>query len=311
MTRTLLNKRLIVACVAAVGVHLPTPAWAQFTDPRSYENTAVGTNQLELSFSHVRGTATIDTSIVVAGANLDLNQGTIDYTRYFGLLDRVMWVEAAIPVAGLSGSISGTSIQGGTTGTGDSSYAVAMLLRGGRALGVKQFEEYRPTTTLGASLTVTAPTGSYHPDRLLNLGAGRWSFKPELALSHPFGPEQKWLAEAYANVYFYSDNTSYHGREILRQEPLPGFEGHISYSVTDSLWVAFDARYSFRGATLVNGVSQDNPQRNVILGGEMNIAINSSNSLVFEIARALVHTNGPALVGLSVKYDYTWARGDD
>jgi len=116
-----------------------------------------------------------------------------------------------------------------TTGGGDSSYELAMLLKGGPALSVAQFKNYRPTTTFGVSLTITAPTGLYSPNKILNLGSERWSFKPEIAVSHPFGPEQKWAFEAYANSYFYTDNTSYHGREILGQQPLPGLEGHISY----------------------------------------------------------------------------------
>jgi hypothetical protein len=58
------------------------------------------------------------------------------------------------------------------------------------------------------SLTITAPTGLYQPNRLLNLGSDRWSFKREVALSHPFGPERKWEFDAYANAGFYTDNTS-------------------------------------------------------------------------------------------------------
>ena len=64
--------------------------------------------------------------------------------------------------------------------------------------------------------------------------ADRWSFKPEIAISHPFGPDQKWMIEGYANVYFYSGNRSYRGRQVLRQEALPGFEGHISYAATEN-----------------------------------------------------------------------------
>ena len=160
------------------------------------------------------------------------------------------------------------------------------------------------------SLTVTAPTGLYHPNKILNLGSDRWSFKPEIALSHPFGPEHKWEFDAYANSYFYTDNTSYHGREILQQQPLPGVEGHISYSFNDSLWASLDTRYSLRGTTLVNSVDQNNAQQNLILGTEINVSINSRNSLVFEFAKALMHQNGPDLVGFSVKYDYTWGTGD-
>jgi hypothetical protein len=268
----------------------------------------VGINQLELSYSYVHANASIDPSLIITGANFNLSQGTIDYTRYFGLLHRLAWVEAAVPVAGLNGSITGTNIRGSSTGAGDSSYQLAMLLKGGPALTVAQFEDYKPTAILGVSLAITAPTGSYHPDKILNLGSDRWSFKPEIALSHPLGLEQKWELEAYANAYFYTDNTSYHGKQILRQEPLPGLEGHISYSFNDNIWASLDTRYSFRGTTVLDGVSQNNAQQNFILGCEMNVSLKSRNSLVFEFAKALVQHNGPALVGFSVKYDYTWGK---
>ena len=303
-----MNKRLLFACLAVTVLHVAVQACAQFTDAHSYDNTPVAINQLELAYTYVHANASIDTSLVITGAKFNLNQGMIDYTRYFGLWHRLTWVEAGVPVAGLNGSISGTDIRGSVTGAGDSSYALGMLLKGGPALSVAQFENYKPTTTLGVSLTITAPTGLYRPNKILNLGSDRWSFKPEIALSHPFGPEQKWQVDAYANTYFYTDNTSYHGREILRQQPLPGLEGHISYAFNDSLWVSLDTRYSFRGTTFVNRVDQNNAQQNFILGSEMNVSINSQNSLLFEFAKALVHQNGPALVGFSVKYDYTWGK---
>jgi hypothetical protein len=303
-----MNKRPLFPCLVLAVLHIPSQARAQFNDPRAYENNPVGTNQLELAYTYVNANASLDTSLVVPGAKLNVNQGIIDYTRYFGFFHRLMWVEAGVPIAGLSGSISGTNIQGSVTGAGDSSYSLAMLLKGGPALTVEQFKQYQPTSTLGLSLSITAPTGLYQPNKILNLGSDRWSFKPELALSHPFGREQKWEFDAYANVYFYTDNTVYHGKEILRQDPLPGLEGHISYSFTDGLWASVDTRYSFRGTTTVDGVPQDNAQQNFILGGEVNVSLNSRNSLVFEFAKALVHNNGPAVVGFSVKYDHTWAR---
>lgn len=278
-----MNKRLLFACLALAIVYIPHKACAQFTDPHTYDNTPVGINQLELGYAYVHGNASIDTSLIFTGAKFSLNQGTIDYTRYFGLLHRLMWVAASVPLAGLSGSGSATNIHSSATGVGDSSYAVAALLKGGPALSVVQFEDYKPTTTLGISLTITAPTGLYHPNKILNLGSDRWSFKPEIALSHPFGPEQKWEFDAYGNVYFYTDNTSYHGGEILRQGTLPGLEGHISYSFIDSVWASLDTRYSFRGTTFVNGVTQNNPQRNFVLGSEINISLNPRNSLVFRI----------------------------
>jgi hypothetical protein len=79
--------------------------------------------------------------------------------------------------------------------------------------------------------------------------------------------------------------------------------------VNEKLWVSADTRYSFRGTTSVSGIDQGNPQRKFILGTEINVNINARNSLLFEFAKALVHQNGPALVGFAVKYDYTWGKG--
>jgi Putative MetA-pathway of phenol degradation len=304
-----MNKGLPLACLAVAILHIADHAWAQFTDAHSYDNTPIGTNQIELSYGYVHANASIDISLIIAGAKLDLNQGMISYTRYFGLFHRMMWVEAGVPVAGLSGSITGTKIQGSITGAGDSSYQAAMLLKGGPALTVEQFENYKPTTILGVSFTLTAPNGQYNANKILNLGSNRWIFKPEFALSQPFGPEQKWQLDAYANAYFYTDNTSYRGREVLHQQPLPGFEGHLSYSFNDSAWLSLDTRYSFRGNTFVNSVDQNSGQQNFILGSEMSVAINDRNSLLFEFGKALVHTNGPALTGFAVKYDYVWGKG--
>jgi hypothetical protein len=304
-----MNRRLVFALCVMAFFHCPPAALAQFTDAHSYDNTPAGVNQVEFGYTFVRANASIDPSLIIAGAKLDLNQGTIGYTRYLGLFHRLAWVEATVPAAGLSGSVTGTNINRSISGLGDSGCALSMLVKGGPALTVPQFKDYRPTTVVGVSLAITAPTGAYDPNRILNLGSDRWSFKPEIALSQPFGPDGKWQLDMYGNVYFFTDNTTYRGKEILRQQPLPGLEGHISYSFNDRLWASFDARYSFRGTTFVEGVDQGNPQRNVVLGSEMSVSINARNSLLIEFAKAAVHHNGPAISGVSVKYDYMWGKG--
>lgn len=297
---------MLLILVALAVLDPADPASAQFTDPRTYENAPVGTNQVELAYAYARANTSIDTSLVVTGARLDLHQGTVGYTRYFGWLRRLMWIQAAIPIANLGGSISGTNVHGSIAGTGDSSYAVSMLVKGGPALEEAQFEHLTPRTTLGVSVGVTAPTGAYDSGRLLNLGADRWSFKPEIGLSHPFGTEHKWVLDVYGNAYWYTDNTAYRGREVLRQQPLLGLEGHISYSFNDRIWTSFDTRYSGRAATVIDGVHQDNPQRNFIVGGEMNLSLTASSSLIVQFGKAVAHRNGPAVAGIAVKYDYTW-----
>lgn len=301
-----MNKGLLI-CFALAFFHTPGKASAQFNDARAYDNTPIGVSQLELNYTYVRSNVSLDPSLAIAGANLNLNEGAIGYTHYFGVFHRLAWVEAAVPLAGLGGSVAGTNVHGSIAGAGDSSYQLAMLLKGGPALSIEEFASYKPGTSLGLSLTITAPTGLYNSGKILNLGSDRWSFKPEIALSHPFGPDQKWEFDAYGNALFYTDNTSYRGKEILRQEALPGLEGHVSYSFNERIWASLDTRYSFRAATYVDDVSQNNPQQNFIVGSELNVSLSPQNSLTFVFAKAIVHQNGPAATGFSIKYDYTWS----
>jgi hypothetical protein len=295
--------------IAIAAFSYPGALCAQFTDPRTYTNAPVGLNQLEAASAYAHADASVDTSLVIGGASLDLYGADVAYTHNFGVLGHFAWAKATVPFATLRGSVAGTNISGSTTGTGDISLELAGLLIGGPALGAAEFETYEPTTTLGIGLTVTAPTGEYHPNKLLNLGSDRWSFKPELAVSHPFGPEQKWEIDAYINAYFFTDNSEYKGVEILRQEPLPGLEGHLSYSFTPSVWASLDARYSFRGETLIDGLAQNDSQESLVMGTEVNWSPNSHHSLDLVFAKALVHENAPTNTAVTLKYVYSWGRG--
>lgn len=301
--------RLLLAYLAVAALRAPDQVLAQFTDPHNYDNTPVRTNQVELAYTYARSDVSIDTGLVIAGGKFVLNAGTIDYSRYFGLANHLMWVNGAVPIAGLSGSITGTNIRGSINGAADSSYQVAALLKGGPAHSVADFDNYKPETIVGVSFSVAVPSGEYNGNKLLNLGSDRWLFRPEIALSQPFGPDQKWQLDTYANCEFYTDDVSYRGTKVLSEQPLPGFEGHVSYTFSDKLWAALDTRYSLRGDTSINGVDQNDSQQNFIIGSELNLALNSQHSLVFEFAKALVHRNGTAYTGFTVKYDFVWGKG--
>jgi len=284
----------------------PSVVYGQFTDPRSYANFPVGLNQLELDYGVAHANASIDTSIVVSGADLELDAGAIAYTRSFAIARHLAWVEATVPFASVSGSVTGTRISRSVAGAGDASLQIAALLMGGAALSVADFASYSPTTIVGVSLTVTGPTGEYDPDKLLNLGSDRWSFKPQIAVSYPFGTEQKWQVDGYASVYFFTDNTAYHGREILRQKPLPGIEGHVSYSFTSDLWSSLDASYFFRGDVVVDDVDQHDSQKHLTLGTETNWSPTPRSSFVFVLAKSVVHQNAPSYTAVAIKYFYSW-----
>ena len=265
-------------------------------------------NSLEFTYAYVRGNASIDMSLVVGSANLDLHKGTLSYTHNFSMFGQMAWVSANVPFASLGGSVDASNTSGSTSGIGDSSLELAVLLKGAPALSAAELATYERTTIVGMSLTVIAPTGQYDGNKVLNLGSNRWSFKPELGVSYPFGTERKWELDGYINAYFFTDNTSFQGTEILHQEPLPGLEAHLSYSVTPGLWVSLDTRYAFRGETVVDGVEQNNSQENLTLGTEASWAPTSHAALNVVFAKALVHRNAPAFTGVSVSYVYSWGH---
>src|SRR5579862_8665650 len=221
--------RMFLALAAITALCFPERLWAQFTDPRTYTVSPVGVNQLETDFGYARADASIDNSLVIGGAHLKLQQATVSYSHNFSLLGDLAWLKASAPLARLSGYVAGTRISGSTSGAGDASLELATLIKGGQALSAAEFSKYESATTCGMGVTVTAPTGEYNSNKLLNLGAHRWSIKPEVGISQPFGAERTWVIDGYVNTYFFSDNTSYRGTEVLRQEPLPGLEAHISH----------------------------------------------------------------------------------
>lgn len=299
-------KRLIAGLVATIAYSCPPALHAQFSDPRTYTVAPVGTNQLELDYAHARADASLDTQFEVIGAHLELNEGTVSYTRNFGMLGNLAWVRVNAPFASVTGYVAGTNTSRSISGAGDSSVQLTSLLIGGKALSAEQFATYSPGTTVGLSVTVRAPTGEYDPQRLFNLGSDRWSLMPEFAVSHPFGPGHRWVVDAYLNVYFFTAVPRYHRTEILSQEPLPGVEGHISYDFTPSLWASLDLRYAFCGATLVDGVNQNDSQENLIAGSEVSWSPSSNQSLVFLVSNALVYRNAPDETRIALKYIYQW-----
>ena len=142
------------------------------------------------------------------------------------------------------------------SGIADPQVRFAVNLIGGPALRPLEFSRHKPETTLGASLTVSAPFGQYDPSRLINLGTNRWAFKPELGISQPVGD---WAFEFYAGVWLFTDNNDFFGGQVKRQDPLASYQVHVVYTVRPRLWAAVDFTYYAGGSTTVNGRAQQRP----------------------------------------------------
>ena len=101
-------------------------------------------------------------------------------------------------------------------------FRLSVLVRGAPALSVAEFAKAPRRTILG-TVDGRRTDGQFFPVRLINLGANRWAFKPEFAVSHPMG--QKWLLDVYAGLWLFTANDSFYpGASLRTQAPrvLPG-----------------------------------------------------------------------------------------
>ena len=166
-------------------------------------------------------------------------------------------------------------------------FRLSVLVRGAPALSVAEFAKAPRRTILGASLTVVAPTGQFFPDRLINLGANRWAFKPEFAVSHPMG--QKWLLDVYTGLWLFTANDSFYpGASLRTQAPMGSFQAHVSYNVTRKMWAAFDATYCVGGRSTIQGVDNDDRQSNTRLGGTLALPVGRRHSVKLAVSKGAI-----------------------
>jgi hypothetical protein len=132
----------------------------------------------------------------------------------------------------VSGQVEEQSKQVSRSGLGDLKLRFAANLIGNPALTPEDFAQREPTTTVGTSLTIVAPTGQYNPAHLINISFNRWAFKPEIGLSQPLGD---WFAEASTGVWVFTDNTDFLHGHVLSQEPLWVFQLHGGYNLRPGL----------------------------------------------------------------------------
>jgi hypothetical protein len=205
--------------------------------------------------------------------------------------------------ANVTGDVMGVPQQAYRSGLGDVRFRLAVNLLGDPALTPEEFARRSPSTIVGASLTVIAPTGQYIPSRLINVGANRWSFKPDIGISQPFG---NWFVEGTIGVWIYTDNDDFFGGRRRSQAPIPTFQGHAGYNWKPGLWLAADVTYFTGGRTSVNGIEDQDLQLSVRYGVTLSIPLARKWSAKLAWSRGLVTRVGGNFQTFSVALQYRW-----
>jgi hypothetical protein len=290
-----------------------TPCLGQDLTPRAYVITPIHSNAVVLTDSFFSGNLMFNGTVPITDATANVNVPIFSLYHSFNFFGRSANITASLPygVGNFKGTVLGTETNVYRSGMFDSVYRLAVNLKGGPAMEVREFVKYQQKTVLGVSLKVVAPTGQYDPQRLINYGANRWAFKPEFGYSRRMG---HWILDGYGGVWFYTRNPEFFSRNAYvpytqsqTQEPIVALEGHLSYDVKPRLWVSLDANFWHGGRTSLNGV--ENPatlQRNSRLGVTGSLPFTRHQSLKLSYNHGTYVRFGGDFHNLSVAWQYSW-----
>ena len=242
-------KPSLVVVMGAVALVLNfQPVFAEELEPKAYSAAPIGTNFLVFGYSNSVGTVGVDASLPISDIHAYVEAGTIGFSHTFDLGGHMASWAVVAPYAHIdaTGQVYEASRHVSRSGLANLRARVAMNLLGCPALRPAAFAQRKPTTVLGASLTVLSPVGTYNPAYLVNTSTNRWSFKPEIGVEEPLA---RWFLDASAGYWFFTTNTNYLGGHALTQTPLSDLQLHGGYSFGQGAWVALDANYYAGGAT--------------------------------------------------------------
>jgi hypothetical protein len=248
-----------------------------------------------------------DPSLPVEDAHVIVHAPSIAVGGALGVFGRSAQVLAVLPyvVADLTGRLGGIEQSRHRSGLADSTFRFAINIYGAPAMHVEDFVKHRPKTVAGVSLTANAPTGQYDPNLLINIGANRWAFKPEIGVLRI---ENKWAFEAALGAWLFAKNADFYGRTIRRQDPLGSVQAHLVRLLPHRMWAAFDGTFYLGGRTTVANTTKSDYIGNTRLGATLGVAIGRRQALRFAYFNGVTTRIGTDIRSISIGYQVFWQR---
>jgi len=275
-------KRWAIVLALAAGMTLswlPSPAQAQELEPRAYRALPVGLHFGLLVYGFSTGNVVVDPTTPVQGLELDVSTLTAGYLTTFPLFNRSSAFSIVLPYvvrATGSGTLNDVLITDTRSGPADLRLRLSHLVIGGAAQRLPEFAPDRHRRTVGLGLTVTAPTGKYSQERLVNGGANRWGFKPEIGTTIQRG---RWINEIALGVWLFTTNHDGPFGLDKTQDPLGGLQLHFSYNFKNGMWLSIDGNFFTGGAITVEGLEPVNRENNSRIGLTLSIPLSRKDSI--------------------------------
>jgi hypothetical protein len=285
-----------------------SPVVAQDLEPRAYTNIPVGLNFILAGYAYSAGGVLFDPAVPLDNANIKIHGSVLAYARSIKVGKMSGKIDMIVPYAWLSGTadFQGEQVSREVSGLGDARVRMSVNFIGAPALPLSGFKDYRQDLVVGASLQIYLPVGQYDPEKLVNIGTNRFSFKPELGISKTLGHIQ---LELTGGATFYTVNNDFYGGKTRSQDFIGSLQGHVNYNFKRGIWAAVDGTYYWGGSTTLDGIEGNDLQKNTRLGCTLSIPVSLHQSLKLYFSTGVSTRTGSDFDLIGVVWQYRWGGG--
>ena len=288
-------------------IHLGVIGYAQQLEPRIYSNLPQKLDFLIVGNVYSTGGFVVDAALPVEDFKVEANQLVLGYAKSLNIFGKSGQLQIVSPfvIANADAVLAGRDTSRSITGFADTRVRIGWNLIGAPSLSMSEFRSYQQKTILGISLQVVAPFGQYDETRILNLGANRWAFKPEVGLSQAI--TDRITLEAYGGIWIFTKNANYLENSKVEQDPLWTTQFHLTYSFGPGKpWIAANSTFFSGGTTYIDGAPQNNFQSNYRGGLTLAVPFGRKHALKLNCSFGVSTRFGQELTNGGIFYQYRW-----
>ncbi|MGB5376344.1 transporter [Muriicola sp.] len=254
---------------------------AQDIEPRRWTNLPIGIAAIGIGYGYTFGDVYFDPLLQAEDAVVTAHTIITSYVKPFRIGKKLARIDVALPFSSATweGLLRGEPASVKRTGLLDPKLRFSYHLIGPPAMAPKELQEYLAEhttyTTLGVSLAINLPLGQYDEDKLINLGLNQFIFRPQLGVSHNWGP---WSVEWDASVYFYTKNNNFFNDGTKRLKPLVATQAHLIKRFKSGAWASISTGYGIGGTSRVNRLSNDDKRSNILGSASLGFAMGKRQS---------------------------------
>jgi hypothetical protein len=279
--------------------------YSQELEPRLYAALPKDLNALAIGYGLSRGNVLTDPSLPISDFKITALNASAIYMRTFSLGQKLSRIQLSFPFLYMIGQaqINGRDTSAARSGFGDARLRFSINILGTPAYDRRDFTKYTEKTVLGLSLITSIPTGWYQENKRINIGSNRWAIKPELGISKRI---RNIYAEAFAGVWFYTDNHHYLSAKTLEQEPVFSIQGHITYYFKNKMGITLSGTRFNGGKTIVNEVPAGDLLDNWRAGASWSVPIPKGHTLKLQFHTGVFTSRGYDYHIVVLSYSYVF-----